>query len=51
MDRVFKVDPRYGITHGPATILLELILLGSAVRTARGTRRWKGRVVHAEGVG
>lgn len=34
----------YGLTHALANIMLMGILIHSAIRTARGTVRWKGRV-------
>ena len=45
LDRAFDQDVRYGLTHGPANLLLCVLLVRSAVRTSRGSATWKGRVL------
>jgi len=45
LDRAFDQDARYGITHGPATLLLCVLLLRSAFHTTRGSATWKGRTL------
>jgi chlorobactene glucosyltransferase len=46
LDRAFSQDPAYGLTHGPATGLLLVLLVNSAIRTSRGTATWKGRTLN-----
>ena len=45
LDRAFDQDLAYGITHGPATLLLCILLVRSAVHTSRGRATWKGRTL------
>jgi chlorobactene glucosyltransferase len=45
LDRTFDQDSRFGITHGPATLLLCVLLVRSAVHTSRGRATWKGRTL------
>lgn len=45
LDRAFSQDAVYGVTHGPATVLLLILLVNSAIRTTSGTATWKGRTL------
>lgn len=45
LDRAFDQDLAYGLTHGPATLLLCVLLVRSAVHTTRGSATWKGRTL------
>lgn len=45
LDRAFDQDLAYGLTHGPATLLLCVLLVRSAVHTSRGRATWKGRTL------
>lgn len=47
LDRAFEQDTRFGLTHAPATLMLIVLLLHSAVRSVRGTATWKGRTLPA----
>jgi chlorobactene glucosyltransferase len=49
LDRAFEQDTRFGLTHAPATVMLIVLLLHSAVRSVRGTATWKGRTLPAGG--
>lgn len=44
MDRVWRLQPLYGLTHAPANLILMALLLNSGLSNRRGVA-WKGRLV------
>jgi chlorobactene glucosyltransferase len=48
MDVRRKQNPLYGLTHPFANLIVCALLLNSALRSTRGTVRWKGRIYKPE---
>ena len=49
LDTTFGSEARYGLTHGPGSFLLVLLLLHSGIKDLRGTATWKGRTIPDQG--
>ena len=49
LDTTFGSQAIYGLTHGPGSLLLVLLLLHSGVKDLRGTATWKGRTIPDQG--
>ncbi len=45
LDHAYDMDIRYGVTQPLAVALLIVLLWHSAIRTVRGTTKWKGRTL------
>jgi len=44
MDRIWGLNPVYGLSHAPANLILMALLLNSGLSNRRGVA-WKGRLV------
>jgi hypothetical protein len=43
MDRIWQMNPLYGLTHAPAQLMVILIILNSALKSRGGGVGWRGR--------